>query len=244
VSKKEINVYYAAGIHHELIGHDILYPNPTTLFNEYTKNRADHTDTANFLSCPAVANKFKKTLVFKCPATFSYSYDFDNDPLMKPVTENNISIFINRNPTLKDGPLMSLELSYILFADEPLDCYFTPPMFSKPGYTKEVSIIPGEFNIGKWFRPYNIEFQFWNKSGVLEFQENEHLFYAELKTDKKIKMHKFQMTPKLTDYVASNTRSTRFFGRGESLLKRYNRFTDAGMREKVLTEIKKNLIDE
>ena len=244
--KKEINLYWAPAIIPDEgeLGLDILYPKPKFLFNEYASKRADHADTANFLSCPAVANKFKKTLVFKSPASFSYSYNFEESSLIKPITQNNIPMFINRGPTLEDGPLISVALSYLLFADEPLSCYFTPPMFSKPGYTKEVSLIPGEFDIGQWFRPFNLEFQFWNKSGELKFQKDEHLFYAELKTDKKINIHRFNLNPILHNYIASHTKSVNYFGRGESLITRYQRFKDTGMREKILTEIKKNIIDE
>ena len=66
--------------------------------------------------------------------------------------------------------------------------YFTPPFFQKPGYTQDATILPGEFDVGNWFRPYNFEIQTWSNHGIITLKENEPIFYAEFKTDKKIKL--------------------------------------------------------
>lgn len=240
---KPITIYWAPFVS-PMKGEQLLYPKPTTLFSDLIKKRSDEKDDKNYLSCPAVSNKFKKILTFKTPLTCSYDYDFDKSELLFPSTNASFELRGGRNPTLKDGPVYCFNLSYILFSDEPVDAYFTAPIFSKPTYTKDVSLVPGEFNIGNWFRPYNIEVQFWNKQGTISFEEDEPLFYVELKTDKKFILKRFEMSEKLDGYVRSNTTSFSIFGRGESLLKKYNRFNSVGMKELILTEINKNLIEE
>lgn len=241
---KEITIYWAPFLTEDRVNKDLLYPKPNFLFNEYKDRKSEIAPIDHFLSCPAISSKFKNTIVFKSPSTFSYSFDFEESSSLILQSKAGLNFYKYREPNLKDGPMVCLELSYIFFAEESLPTSFTGPYFSKPGYTKEASLIPGEFDIGQWFRPYNMELQIWNKSGQIDFIEDEHLFYAEFKTDKKIKLKRFEMTDKLYDYVGSANSSMTTFGRGESLSKRYNRFNKTGFRSKVLTEIQKNLIND
>jgi hypothetical protein len=240
---KPITIYWAPYVS-ALKGEQLLYSKPSTLFADLMAKRSDEKDDKNYLACPAINKKFKNILTFKSPLTCSYTYNFDESEYLYPTTNASFELRNGRQPTLKDGPVYNFNFSYLLFADAPVDAYFTPPMFSKPTYTKEVSLIPGEFNIGQWFRPYNLEVQFWNRSGVIDFEKDETLFYVELKTDQKFVLKRFEISEKLDGYVRSNSTSFMTFGRGESLLDRYKRFRDVGMREMVLTEINKNLIQE
>ena len=57
-------------------------------------------------------------------------------------------------------------------------------------------------------------------------------------------LKRFNITEKLFLYANANAASSSIFGLGDSLLKRYERFKNVGYREKILTEIKKNLVDE
>jgi hypothetical protein len=68
--------------------------------------------------------------------------------------------------------------------------------------------------------------------------------YINFKTDKKINLYRFNHSDATIKYVKSNITSQILFGPGQSLLNRYKKFNNAGLREKILTEIKHNLIDE
>lgn len=244
---KEINVYWAPFITINQNGGDwsLLYPKPITLFNDLLNTKSKNKTNNSFFACPAFADKTKKILVFKNPEDMEYEYDFSNgNQSINPKSDFFITIQNAREDAISPGPLLSIKLEYVFFSDEPLDAYFTPPFFNPPGYTKYASVIPGEFNIGKWFRPYNFEIQTWSPKGNIIFKKNEPLFYVELKTDKKINLHRFDCTDKLIAIGAASANSGSIFGRGKSLISRYNRFTDVGLREKVLTEIKKNIIKE
>jgi hypothetical protein len=245
--KTPINVYWAPLIINELDHSDwsFLYPKPDQLFSSLVKNRVSGSGNNNFFSCPAVSNKFKKTLVFDFPLQSKYSYDFTGDnKKIQLVKENSIGINGFRDPAINDGPCITLNLSYMFFAEEPVDAVFSAPYFHKPQYTNYGSPVPGEFNIGNWFRAYNLELQMWSNKGEFTIEENEPAFYTEFKTDRPIELKRFSMNEKLFNYANSCVETTNMFGRGRSLLQRYAMFEKVGLREKVLTEINKNLIDE
>jgi hypothetical protein len=247
INKKPITLYWSPYTSMDVEGSDwsFLYPNPKTLFSDMTLIKSKDADNRTYLSCPALANKFKKILVFHSPISCSYKYNFTTNPkTLEQVTTNYISVNPPRQPAISKGPSLEFALKYIFFSDEPVDAYFTPPMFHQPMYTKFGSVIPGEFNIGKWFRPFNFEVQTWSQTGEIHLNEDEPLFYVEIKTDRPIILKKFELSNKLVGYARSNVGTTELFGRGQTLLSRYERFSKINMREKILTEIKKNLIDE
>jgi hypothetical protein len=244
MNKKPINVYYTTGPKPSFNDDgdwSFLYPKPKTLFSDLIDKRKNVKDSASYFLCPAVSSKFKKILVFKNPINCSYSYEGKN---IKETSDQYISAQIIREPTLDIGPTVEFALNYHFFADEPLLAYFTPPFFHKANYTKYGTVMPGEFDIGKWYRPYNVEFQMWENKGDLILKEDEPLFYLEFKTDRPIVLHRHVQTYKTGEYLSSMTKSPNLFGRFQSLNDKYEKFKNVGYREKILTEINKNLIDE
>ena len=111
----------------------------------------------------------KKTYVFKNVMDCKYKYDFtDNNRDIVATTDEFLHAFVNREPSLTTGPLIRFALSYVLFADQPLLTTFSNPTLSEPGYIKYGSPVPGEFDIGQWFRPYTMEMQMWKQKGTFE----------------------------------------------------------------------------
>lgn len=222
-----------------------FYTKPKSLFSNIRSHKTDTAPSDSLLACPAVSDKFKKTLVFESPMTCSYAYDFTDDKKeIIHTSQSYLGYSVDRNASLDFGPNIHIGLDYLFFSDEPVSAFFTPPYFHKPEYTNYGSIIPGEFDIGQWFRGYSFEVQMWNQKGEFHLKENEPVFYLEFKTDRPIHIRRFNTSELLMNYTVENAMSTQIFGRGQSLFTRYNRFNRVGMREKVLTEIKKNLIEE
>ncbi len=248
LDKKEITVYWSPGLHikdDRVIDGSFLYPNPESLFLDKAKNKSKlSAPRESFFSCPAVSKKMKNTFVFSNALESSFYFDFtDPDKQIIENSPNSLDISILRQPTLNTGPCLSINLSYMFFADEPVDAFFTPPYFHEPKYTKYGSVIPGEFNVGQWFRPFNIDLQMWKNKENFFIEDGEPLFYVEFKTDKKIKFKQFNMNRQLNDYALSCIDTTNIFGFGQTLQSRYDRFKKVRMRDKILTEINKNIID-
>ena len=246
MSKKPINIYWSlANDETDETDWTFLYPKPKTLFSTLIKERNDTKNFFSYFSCPAISSKFKKILVFNSSFDISYEYGYNQDvPYIYPKSKNFINVSLKREETIYQKPTFQFSLHYCFFSDEPLDAYFTPPFFHKPEYTKYASAMPGEFNIGKWFRRYNFEVQVWESNGEIHIKTDEPLFYVEFKTDRPINFHRFQSNNILTKYEKSNMDSIKLFGPFQTLQEKYEKFKQVGYREKILTEIKKNLIDE
>jgi hypothetical protein len=237
--KDSINIYWSENSDINDNNWSFLYQKPVSLFSDL--NTIKEKNSGNFLTCPAVSNKFKKTLVFRNSLPSSYSYDSES---ITPTSKNYLNVVNSRDPSLSFGPIYKFSNSICLFSEESLEAFFTPPYFHKSEHTQYGACIPGEFDIGQWYRPYHFEVQMWSGSGEFHVKENEPLYYINFKTNKKINLHRFNNSQLLTNYYNACVGTTFLFGRGQSLLSRYNKFKQVGLREKILTEIKKNLIDE
>jgi hypothetical protein len=243
MKKDTINVYWAPYFDYNPNEPDwtLLYPKPKNLFSKLVENKDPNSGRSSYFACPAVANKMKNTYIFSNSCNASYVYDENS---ITPTSESWIAAAKERPAVTNTGPLFIFSLRYLLFADQPLDTFFSPPYFHKSEYTKYGAVVPGEFDIGQWLRPYIFELQTWSPTGEIHLKEDEPLFYTEFKTDKKIKMNRFVANEQIMAYSRGCTNSLSLFGRGESLIKRYGRFKDVGLREKVLKEINNSLVED
>lgn len=246
--KDEINVYWAPGYSinkNDKREWNMLYPDPVNLFTELNKDKNFSTNKTSYFVCPATKNLMKKTYFFQSAVSCKYEYDFTvNPPVITPTTHNFLTMDIIREPSVNSHPLVAVSLFYILFADEPLTATFSVPTFHKPGYTNYGSPVPGEFDIGQWFRPYVMEVQLWNQKGIFELKENEPLFYVKFNTDKKINLHRFKFNDQLSEYTDHCINYKNMFGLFHPLTNMYAKFKQSRLNELILKEIKQNIVEE
>jgi hypothetical protein len=250
VKEKPITVYWspATSIYLEEDKQDwgFLYPYPKKMFNSLIEKKSTILEKDSFFTCPAFKDLTKKILCIKSPMSASYELKINenNENIITAISENFISPKIVRKSTLENKPIVFFPLQYIFFADEPLKVLFTAPYFDKSEYTKYGSVIPGQFDIGQWFRPYNFEVQMWSNTGEFHIKEDEPLFYVHFQTDRPIIFKKFNYTEQLSSVTHACVGTTGVFGKGQTLVSRYFKFLNTGMRDKVLALIKNNLIEE
>jgi len=221
-----------------------LYNKPGTVFADLLKYKTKNNENKVF-ECPAFSDKYKKMLTFKMPMDSTYEYDFsDGKTFLEGKGDHYINLSRKRDDMFVYGPNFMLSFGILLFAEESLTVGWLPPYFHKPQYTKTCTLVPGQFDVGQWFRPLSFEIQTWENKGVLEFKQDEPLMYIDFQTDRKIELRRFVVSERLDKYMNSSIDSTKLFGRGQTLYSRYMMFRNTGMRDNVLTEIKKNLIEE
>jgi hypothetical protein len=120
-----------------------------------------------------------------------------------------------------------------------MDSYIFPT-FEDNEITKRCKIIPGSFDIGKWFRP--LEFAFYLKDEFDEFKVNydDVMYYIKFNTNEKIVFKQFIPNEQLNFYMNGCMNTTRYIeGEYKTLNNFYKKFT---YKKKVLKEIKRNLI--
>lgn len=221
----------------------ILYPNLRTLQSDLMSEKNPHRGPTTYLSCPAATTTFRKTAVVYNGMSCSYKFDISDqqNPMVEPMTEKYMNMTIRRPPALMGKPTMEFQLRWVFFAEESLRMIVSPPSFHKPKYMKYGTCIPGEYDIGRWFRPVVFEVQAWEETGELHFEAGEPLMYAMFDTDKKVKLQRFIFS----DILAAHSIDALTFttGEGRTLEERYEIFETTGLKEMITKEIKANLVD-
>ena len=221
---------------------NMLYSDPVSLFDTIRPLKTNSDNGSNFFYCPAFGNFTKNTFVLKNPMAASFNLVQDNKLKVESQTKNHVFAHATRPPSITGCSILEYGLSWIFFSEDDVEISLTSPYFEKVSPLKYGNIIPGRFNISKWFRTLNLEYNLYD--GVTEFcaEKDESLAYVSFNTTKPVKLVRFEMNKKLHQYAESVGTSSDW----ESwipLMDRYSRFIKTKTNKLVLNEIKKNLVD-
>jgi len=235
-----IEVYWAPNYDFSDIDWNMLYAEPSSLFDINIKNKTDVDKFDSMFYCPAFKNLAKNTLVFNNPLKSKYSFDESGNVVSD--IQSGMAANVVRKPNIKGRNLLEYSFTPILFSDKPLTATMTSPWFETPNYMKYGTIVPGRYDIGKWFRAVNVEFQL--MPGVREFEidKGEPLVYFTFDTDETIKFTRFKMDAELRRYSVSCATSTSWEP-WIPLADRYKRFKESRMRSIILKKVKENIVE-
>jgi hypothetical protein len=169
-----------------------------------------------------------------------------SDELQYPLFINDVAplqVKVLRPPSIEGTSNIVYNMSWLMFADEPLVAKFTAPYFPATSPAKDVILSAGEFDIGQWFRDFNLDYHVPYGTKELNFEENQPLFYVEFKTDKKIILKRFMLTNEIRNLASECAESRNRYGSFFSLPQRYNMAKESKMSEQILSLIKQNTID-
>lgn len=237
--KNEVIVYWASVNESDAEKWDILFHQPDNLLDELFEQR-DKNNSNNFLRCPANKQFIKNIFVMR--NLLETKYEIKETEFI-PKGSSFLGIEKPHLPTLKNQPLIELPLDTIFFTEEKdLEMSLTSPFFHYAPHTQFASLVPGRFNINKWFRTMNLEFNVWASSKKFEIGHLEPIAYFNFHTDKNVKLVRFNFTPTLRkiDRVISNSS---IWEKMKTLDWRYARFDKSGIRKMIMSEISKNLLD-
>lgn len=240
---KEIVVYWTGNCNYfGKTGYNwnILYPSPPSLYKDLSINLNKNNDTPSFYQCPAFKSVAQNSFVVKNPLSSHYKV-IDESNLVS-LRDSSMEASIIRKPTLENMKIIKYALSFLAFSEESLVMCVTPPYMHDAHHLNYGSVVPGKFNISKWFRSFNPEINLKNNVEELSIPENDPLYYVSFETEKKIKMVKFEMSEVLGDYANTCSKSCLWEPR-TSMEKRYDRFISSKAHKTIIKEIKKNVID-
>lgn len=240
--KNSITVYYASPDNlQETQDWSILYKEPKSL-NSYlldnlNKNRNKDVNNRAYMSCTAFQRMTSNTYVIENPMTSSYTFN----ETIESTSKNSLSILIKREPQLNNQILFEYDYPIIFFAEESLEIQYTPPYFLNAPHMQYGAVTPGQFNIGKWFRPIQTEINLWENINTFSIKKDEPLAFINFLTDKNINFIKFHMSEDLSKIM--NVCSTgSVWEQNVPLINRYKRFHESQMIEKTLKLIKNNIL--
>lgn len=205
----------------------------------YKSNLFDKTDSGLDMNrCPAFNDNLKN--VFALKSIYSYEFNLYDGNI---VTNDYNQDFFDKHVTLKsyNKKLISFRQSYVFFTDQ--DSLITtlsePPFLEDNLIYKNLLILPGILDIGKWYR--NTDTMFYLRDGVSSFKISEEDIYGYIRfhTDETIKFIQYKHTEKLNSYLLDSIRSKNNKKTPYPLKKYYDMFKT---KKLILKEIEKNLL--
>ena len=226
-----------------------LYATPKSIYEEIAIHKAPLKDVVSddYLRCPATSKFLKNTFVVRAPvdthANLNFKTSRANHVIDSPADERTYKVKLNftHQPTLINRNLIDYSHPILFFSEEEsMIATLTSPYFEKVSSYDYGTIIPGQFDIGKWFRPMNFEFQLWEGVDSIKISAGEALGYINFQTDKKIILKRFNTTRDM-DKLISSILDVSPFKKFARLSDRYKVFEQSQSKQKILKLIQKQL---
>lgn len=260
IDSDTITIYWSpANFSNEDQSWTMLYNSPESLASRVRSLRYQDASSASMHGCPASKNVLDKVYLVTSAVddsldlpeeTLKMFYSFAEEEIPKgvglhfPTPDNPLSLLnVPRSPSLEGHINLTYNLGWAFLADEPVVARFTAPYFPPVSPAPGVILSAGEFDIGSWFRPFNLDYHVPMSTRKLEFKEDDPLFYIEFFTDKKIVFKRYINTPFLCSLMGETVNSTSIYGTFKSLSQRYKQAKNTRVIDQALNEIRKNLID-
>ena len=215
---------------------NMLFIEPQKLLNKVIKEVSNTSDDRlkGMIRCPAFSSLGKNTFYVENPMTTEF--DIINGEI-KYRGDNFYHCTISKGKnTFKYG------LSYIFFSEDDLEIMMTAPHFSQTKHTSYARLVPGKFNISKWFRPVNLEMLLYGDKNYFKMSEHEHMAYFYFLTDDTVELKRFELNETLRK-ISETCSTVSDWWKNVPLINRYDRFLKTKTNRLVMKEIKKQLVD-
>jgi hypothetical protein len=222
----------------------LLYYEPLSLLNILKNNKSNLSEEQSirntFFSCPVFSKLSKNIFVLENPLKTDLTIKNNS---IKYSGETGIPSTIVHPPSLNNQILFIYNMKWVFFTeDDSLNMKLTSPYFSNSNHMRYGSIVPGQLDIGKWFRNITLEYNLWEGVDNFFIDKGEHLAYIEFDTNKKVELVRFKLNTELKTYLESTSSSSNWEPM-VSIQERYERFKRTRMKDLVMKEIKANLLD-
>jgi len=216
----------------------LAYKEPERLRDNIPKKIAG----GSYAKCPAFYEHTKNTFVLQSPVTFRFKFD----PEKKEYATDNEKLFQSKFLEPDPSGIVQFKFGYVFFAENPLMMSQMHPFLHNNTFTRNGSIVYGEFDIGKWLR--NLAMGIVLDPAIKEYEfnikESDVYSYIRFHTEDRVNLKRFEMTNnvhdianKCFDYKLRKSKGV------DSLQKCYDIFTKSLYHKRLIKEIKKNLIE-
>tara|TARA_R110000772_G_scaffold238342_1_gene350343 strand:- start:343 stop:1053 length:711 start_codon:yes stop_codon:yes gene_type:complete len=236
MNKRKI-VYWAPYFVPQEINHwNMLFIEPQKLLNKVIDDikNTDDDRLKDMIRCPAFSNLGKNTFYVENPMTTEFDI-IDGEIKYKGDNFYYCSILKGKN-------IFKYGLSYIFFSEDDLELMMTSPHFSQTEHTNYARLVPGKFNIAKWFRPVNLEMLLYGDKSYFKMPEHEHMAYFTFLTDDKVELKRFELNDTLLK-ISNTCSNVSDWWKNVPLINRYDRFLKTKTNRLVMKQIRKQLVE-
>lgn len=233
-----VEVFWAPVYPASAVDWNMMYPEPISVYDLNRPEKTDSENSDNFFYCPAFKNFTGNTFVFKNPIT---SHFVINDRCIETKEKNYVESSISRNPSVKGSILLEYGMQFIFFSKADINITLTSPYFENPNHLKYGQLVPGRFNISKWFRTVNMEFNLTKNNNEFKIEKDESMCYINFDAEGTVKLKRFVMNDRLHS-LARACGSSSSWESWVPLSSRYKRFKQSRTNEIILKEIQNQLL--
>jgi hypothetical protein len=215
---------------------------PESVYKNFVKDSKNQKN--NIIFCPATKDYMKN--IFSIKSLYDYNF------IINPEEDDNAAFSDLYNQKFFDDHVLVRSKKDKLFSFSQRISFFTEeksllmsagisPFLEDNNITKRCIVIPGTFDIGKWFR--QIEFAFYLKEYFNEFkiEENEIFQYIKFNTEEKIIFKQFKVNSKLQDFFNDIDGARKSRKSNLRLLSEY--YSMMKNKKIIIKEIKNSLVD-
>jgi hypothetical protein len=238
----------------------LLYPEPVSLYSQVNKLRDSKVGTDNVYACPAFKDLTNNVFVFKNPVenvvTFPEGFlkesieEIENTPNF---STNSIPfgsrlksrIFLNvlRKSSFEDHANVFYNFMWLFVAEESVIAKSTSPYYPHSSPAEGAMLSMGQFDIGQWFIPFQLDYHIPMSTEKMTFLEGDDLFYLHILTDRPVIFKRFMRTPTIAKLHLECGAAAARYGSFKSLTERYQMAKKAKLKEQLMHEIKKNVVE-
>lgn len=246
-SKDTITVYWSpSAFNKDDTNWNFLFSNPVSALADL--NIIRNKSLKNMFTCPAYTQSMKNVFVFKncLPERIQLDKEFFIPKEEYPYNhfERSKILLSEQRPSSLENHINAIyNMGWLFFADEPVEARFTAPYFPTVSPAEGVMLATGQFNIGQWYRDFHLDYHIPYGTKELIFEEDQPVFYLEVRTDKKVVFKRYNLTKELRKVANECAASSDNYGRNKPLSHRYNMFNKSMSSERILSYIKQNLVE-
>lgn len=200
---------------------------------------------ANFTLCPSVTDFSKNLFSLKSPIDIEFCWTGDDIIFENAFSEHFFQkLVVMRDP--KGGSLSLRIIPYFFFTESECEMQYSTPLVGTNSFIENCNVVPGQLNIGKWFRPTDHAFLIRHKNQRVKINKGDTLAHVRFNTKEKIIFKKFYFTKQCEEFfekVISYRQSQTNNKLKEYFQVMYAAFDNSRLKTQILKEIKNNIME-
>jgi len=220
---------------------NMLVDSLTPVYNDLKKIENKEIDNiGSMYSCRSFLQYTKNMYLMKNP--FDINVRIEKSKVFNLGNRSLDNLYLNRVMQTTNGYNLNYQPGYIFFSETPLEIEVLSPFMHKSNFCKNGYIVPGSYDISKWFRPINPALQLYDNSDKeIQSEKGDALMYINFKTNDSVRLKRFEITQELENIMYATTEYKKYDS-NRSLSYLYDKFIQSGLSKKTLKIIKENLI--
>jgi len=241
--QKPIIIWWGVDTSEESYEEGIRAEEPIPIFKNFLTEYAGVDENTKLLArCPAIVDELTNLYGVKP----YYDYKLNIAPNNEITTEDYNQQFFNSHVLVRSARFISFKTNHIFFApfEKSLRMSQVAPSLEDNSFANSTMLIPGQIDIGKYFRALDLPFILKKETSTIQFLRNQICFYVKFHTTRPIVLRQFFFDKKINDYyrpIMKVKRNKYPENTKELLSYYYNLFDKFQFKKKIIKIIEKNL---